>query len=239
MGDIPMSCTVVYARTSMCQILARLGGPFPRLRARIGALPAPIRFSVALVAVTLAVVQLALVGRAWAGPEPGYGGSDDVLSSSFDRVLDWGQLLDWGQQLALPAALDAAVNLILMAGVAAVLFMSWRTQRLAAVAIRAAQGGTSTERWRTAVDLLSQVTDDGSRSTEARLGAIYALEQAARETPPYRGPTFELMTAYVRHHAAPGRTDLQPAVDVQSILTVLGRSHIERLDLRRTALWGI
>src|SRR5689334_11214388 len=127
MGDIPMSCTVVYARTSMCRMLARLGGLLPRLRTTLGALPAAIRLSLALVAAMLALGQLVLVGMAWAGPELAAGRPDEAMTSTLAELLDWGQVLDWGQLLALPAALDAIVNVVLMAGVAAVLFMSWRT----------------------------------------------------------------------------------------------------------------
>ena len=48
----------------------------------------------------------------------------------------------------------------------------------------------------------------------------------------------ELLATYVRQHAPLGRTGIEPDVEIQSILTVLARSGVEGLDLRRTALWG-
>jgi uncharacterized protein YjbI with pentapeptide repeats len=144
-----------------------------------------------------------------------------------------------GQVFGPLGSFGAVVEVALLIGMISILVISWRTQRIAAAAISAAQGGTATERWRDAVALLGRVGDDGTPTIEARLGAIYTLEQAARDAPSFRAQTVELLAAYVRHRAPSGGTGLEPAVDVQSALTVLGRNGVGKLDLRRTALWGI
>ena len=67
-----------------------------------------------------------------------------------------------------PGSFETLAELALLVGMVAILLMSWRTQRMAAVAISAAQGGSATERWREAVALLGRVGDDGSPTIEAR-----------------------------------------------------------------------
>src|SRR5205085_2283556 len=121
------------------------------LHTRAGAAPAASRVRMGLVAVVLVVLHRWLAGQAWASSEPGTPAVEDTTRIALGSRHAWGYLLDWAQLLGLPAALAAALDLALLAGVAAVLFVSWRTQRLAAIAIRAAQGGSSAERWRTAV----------------------------------------------------------------------------------------
>jgi hypothetical protein len=143
------------------------------------------------------------------------------------------------QLTAPPGVLENVPELALLLGIVAVFLMSWRTKRLASIGIDAARGGSATERWREVVALLGLVSEDGTPSIEAHLGAIYTLEQTARGATAYRSPTIELLAAYVRHRASLGGTGLEPAVDVQSALTVLGRSGAERLDSRRTTLWGV
>lgn len=132
---------------------------------------------------------------------------------------------------------DAGVSAAVIVGGVA-LVSNWRTQRMATAAILAAQQGPMTDRWVSAVRLLASATESDQPSVEARLGAIYLIEQIARESPVYRVPALELLAAYVREHSQIGRTSLEPATDVQSILTVLGRSGQEGIDLRRVVLWG-
>src|SRR5687768_4366057 len=124
---------------------------------------------------------------------------------------------------------------VIVGGVA--LVSNWRTHRMAAAAIMVAQSGPMTERWVSAVRLLAACGTRDQPSVESRLGAIYLIEQIARESQPYRLPALELLAAYVREHSQIGRTGLEPATDVQSALTVLGRSGHEGLDLRRAVLW--
>jgi hypothetical protein len=118
------------------------------------------------------------------------------------------------------------------------LVSNWRTQRTASAAIMMAQNGPMTERWVSAVRLLAACGSTDQPSVESRLGAIYLIEQIARESQAYRAPALELLSAYVREHSQIGRTGLEPSTDVQSALTVLGRSGHEGLDLRRAVLWG-
>src|SRR5262249_14731190 len=133
------------------------------------------------------------------------------------------------------AAVDAAVILITVPA----LVMNWRTQRAAtAVVASASMTGPMTDRWKAGVEMLSGGIE-GENSVEERLGAIYALEQIARESLTYRAPAMELLAAYVRAHAGKGQACLEPSTEIQSVLTVLARSGVDGLDLRRTALWGV
>jgi uncharacterized protein YjbI with pentapeptide repeats len=135
-------------------------------------------------------------------------------------------------------ALDLGVNLVVVIGVLLVLLINWRTQRAAGIVIEsAAKCGPMTDRWTSAVTMLAG-DEGGPSSVEARLGAVYVLEQIARESSPYRIPATELLAACVRRHAQLGVAGLEPTPEVQSILTVLGRSGTEGIDLRRTTLWG-
>jgi hypothetical protein len=55
---------------------------------------------------------------------------------------------------------------------------------------------------------------------EVRLGAIYTLRQIARDFPDLSGPTFELLSAYLRESAAT-YGDSDPPVDVREIIDTL------------------
>src|SRR5688572_8113665 len=132
---------------------------------------------------------------------------------------------------------DAGVSAAVIVGGVA-LVSSWRTQQMATAAILAAQQGPMTDRWVSAVKLLASTGTADQRNVEARLGAIYLIEQIAKESQVYRVPALELLAAYVREHSQIGRTSLEPTTDIQSVLTVLGRSGEEGLDLRRVVLWG-
>lgn len=126
---------------------------------------------------------------------------------------------------------------VIVVGVA--LVSSWRTQRIATAALQAAQHGPMTERWIGAVKLLgSTAGSSGQSSVEVRLGAVYSIEQIAKESSVYRAPALEMLAAFLREHAQIGRTGLEPTTDIQAVLTVLGRSGHEGLDLRRAVLWG-
>jgi Pentapeptide repeats (8 copies) len=104
--------------------------------------------------------------------------------------------------------------------------------------------GQITDRFTKAIDQL-----DYEKSLEVRLGAIYALERIARDSERDHWPIMEVLTAYVRQHAAwkeePQEEKQEgqfkpPAPDIRAILTVLGRrtrrAEDEPLDLRATDL---
>jgi len=103
----------------------------------------------------------------------------------------------------------------------------------------------------------------GSENLQIRLGGIYALERIARESPKDHWPIMEVLTAFVRVNA-PWREEVpkapedeeetaqetplppmeKPTVDIQAVLTVLGRTAIpyakegetRSLDLQATHL---
>ena len=102
--------------------------------------------------------------------------------------------------------------------------------------------GQITERFTRAIDQL------GHTEVDVKLGGIYALERIARESRDDHGPIVEILTAYVREHAARPALDADPrddrvavTTDVQAALSVLGRRRSEHdtgqpLDLRATDL---
>jgi len=95
-----------------------------------------------------------------------------------------------------------------------------------------AQQGQITDRFARAVELLGSTRNGGhgqlEPNTEARLGAIYALERIARDSPRDHRQIVEVLAAYVRENAtwrnAPDciETDGLPN-HVQAALSVLGR----------------
>jgi uncharacterized protein YjbI with pentapeptide repeats len=112
--------------------------------------------------------------------------------------------------------------------------------------LRISQEGQVTERFTRAIDQLENTNLD------VRLGGIYALERIAKDSARDHGPIMEVLTAFVRERA-PWRRDqppaaagqiLKPHIDIQAVLTVLGRRVIKpewrepRLDLSWTDLRG-
>ena len=89
--------------------------------------------------------------------------------------------------------------------------------------------GQTTERFSKAIEQLGQ---QGREKLDIRIGAVYALEQIARDSAELHWPIMEVLTAYLREHApirAPAeavaddsRRKRLPA-DHQAIATVIGR----------------
>ncbi len=99
----------------------------------------------------------------------------------------------------------------------------------------------------------------GSEDLSIRLGGIYALERVARESEKDHWSIMEVLTAYVRENSpcspSEGNTldkkvegeigTVKPRLDIQAILTVIGRrnaTHEDKrqiLDIRETDLRGI
>lgn len=121
------------------------------------------------------------------------------------------------------------------------------TQRGQKETLRLTNEGQITDRFTKAIDHL------GSSQLEIRLGGIYALERIARDSEKDHWPIMEVLTTYVRVHAAVKTTDIdqsdfdgavpQLAPDIQAILTVIGRRErmfekgkAERLNLSNTDL---
>jgi hypothetical protein len=135
--------------------------------------------------------------------------------------------------------------------------------RVANMQAKTAEQGHITDRFTKAIEQL------GSEKLAVRLGAIYALERLAKDSPEDHWTIMEVLTAYVRDNApwppkqAAGNPFVElpadrkknaaacvrPAADIQTILTVLRRRDEEarkkdvvanrRLDLSGTDLRGI
>ena len=150
------------------------------------------------------------------------------------------------------------------------------TRRSAYEQARLTQEGQNTERYSRAIDQLASTDDQGNKRLEVRLGAIYELEQVSRVSEVLYSPILEVLTSYVRENAPwPPRglgisewhsvdsissetgevargnkqeeaTSHQVPIDVQAILTVLGRREENRvpeenrviLDLQEVDLRG-
>jgi uncharacterized protein YjbI with pentapeptide repeats len=158
---------------------------------------------------------------------------------------------------------EARKTLAQIVGGAAVLvglYFTWSS-------IEVSREGQVTERFTRAIDQL------GSDKIEIRVGGIHALEQIARNSERDHWPTMEVLTAYVREKAPwptekalslkddqpkrslkktmgliPQQLSPKPSVDIQAVLTVLGRRNrayekgreqwLRQLDLNWTDLRG-
>jgi uncharacterized protein YjbI with pentapeptide repeats len=101
--------------------------------------------------------------------------------------------------------------------------------------VRVAEQGHITERYTRAIEQLGAISIDGKPNLEVRLGAIYALERIAVDSPRDHWNIMEVLTAYVRHNAQLGTNaffgedvgsqaaEIGPSAEIQAILTVLGR----------------
>jgi len=123
-------------------------------------------------------------------------------------------------------------------------FLTWRQ-------IQVNREGQITERFTRAIEHLG-----AEDKLDVRLGGIYALERIANDSRSDRGAIIEILTAYVRGHAAsagPGDDPAGPplrvrAADLQAAMTVLGRRaasaddppvmQLGGIDLRGASLGG-
>ena len=113
--------------------------------------------------------------------------------------------------------------------------------------LQVARDDRITDRHIRAIEQLGTRRDDGEPNVEVRIGAIFALERIARDSDRDHWPIMQTLSAYVRENA-PVLEDSDwvqdnPRIDVQTILTVLGRRHRRSeetnnqwLDLRTTDL---
>jgi hypothetical protein len=151
-------------------------------------------------------------------------------------------------------ARTAAIQLFGLAGLVVTGFFTYAT-------LRVNHQGQITERFTRAIDQL------GSDAGHVRLGGIYALERIARESKDDRGPIIEVLTgvlrersrtpqggregrqsgvvdalaALVRERTEPSAppTSGEPALEVQAVLTVLGRRDAKPGDGSRLDLSGV
>jgi hypothetical protein len=98
--------------------------------------------------------------------------------------------------------------------------------------VRVAEEGHVTDRYTKAVEQLGAITAENRRNIEVRLGAIYALERIAIDSPRDHWAIMEVLTAYVRQNA-PAPVD-QPTeegnkkAEIRAILALLRNRHHDR-----------
>ncbi|WP_156052470.1 pentapeptide repeat-containing protein [Nocardia carnea] len=101
-----------------------------------------------------------------------------------------------------------------------------------------------TDRFQKAVE---QLTSD---EVDIRLSGIYMLERLAKDSPADHSTAFSVLSAFVRthtdhHECKPPRYGEKAPVDIQAIITVIGRRDIshetadEQIDLSETCLAGL
>ena len=74
------------------------------------------------------------------------------------------------------------------------------TARNSAEAIELARSAQLSERFSKATEQLSATLPNGQKNIDARVGAIYALEAIARQSPDYHPQIMEILTAYLRNN---------------------------------------
>lgn len=135
---------------------------------------------------------------------------------------------------------------IALAAIIGLPLVIWRTFALAESSKAAGQqaaiarDANITDRFTRAIEQL------GSERLDIRLGGIYALEKIAHQEKEYHPQIIEVLTATVRVNARWGNksddVNPKPSVDIQAILTVIGRreSSFDKgvLDLSHTDLRG-
>jgi hypothetical protein len=163
---------------------------------------------------------------------------------------------------------QAVVGVVLAVGAVAI----WRNLRVTQQTLSTTQEKLEvdreaqiTNRFTQSIGQLGAELHDGKPNLEVRLGGIYALERIARDSPADRWTITEVLTTYVRQNAPrisqpfptdpdqPSQRELwheslnptKPRVDIQGILTVLGRRIVAvdrpepgQLDLHGTDLRG-
>jgi uncharacterized protein YjbI with pentapeptide repeats len=134
-----------------------------------------------------------------------------------------------------------------------ILYFTWQRARTGDKTVQIMEQGHITDRYTKAIEQLGKL-DNNKPNIEVRLGAIYALERIARDSPRDHWTIMEVLTAYVRQNApiTPEAANPEnpptekPRTDIQAILTVLGRRLIspkressdQHLDLSHAHLAG-
>ena len=164
-------------------------------------------------------------------------------------------ILDPEKRLALENELRKTITQIVLSIFGLViLYFTWQRARAGDKTVQIMEQGHITDRYTKAIEQLGKLDGD-KPNIEVRLGAIYALERIAHDSPRDHWTIMEVLTAYVRQNAPavkPGESPAtpppqKPRTDIQAILTVLGRrptgpkreSPDQRLDLSSTHLQNI
>ncbi|HEY6375929.1 MAG TPA: pentapeptide repeat-containing protein, partial [Edaphobacter sp.] len=135
-----------------------------------------------------------------------------------------------------------------------IVYLTWKRARAGDRTVEVMEQGHITDRFTKAIEQLGKFDGD-KPNIEVRLGAIYALERIAGDSPRDHWTIMEVLTAYVRQNAPAAKLGEEPATpplenprtDIQAILTVLGRrptgpkreSPSQHLDLTATHLENI
>src|SRR6476659_2465574 len=127
---------------------------------------------------------------------------------------------------SLAAARDAARGRLLTLGAGLVAIGAlWFTARNFTLS----REGQVTDRYTKAIEQL------GSDKLDVRIGAIFALERVARDSPKHHAAVMEVLAAFIREHsrhrwpqAEPGAEPPMRATrpDVQAAITVIGRRNV-------------
>jgi Pentapeptide repeats (8 copies) len=134
-----------------------------------------------------------------------------------------------------------------------ILYFTWQRARAGDKTVQIMEQGHITDRYTKAIEQLGRLDGD-QPNIEVRLGAIYALERIAHDSPRDHWTIMEVLAAYVRQNAPAGPLDEgsckplpeRPRTEIQAILTVLGRRSVDsrherpglQLDLSSTNLQG-
>ena len=177
-----------------------------------------------------------------------------ALILGVDQVQEVRQLSDHAKRLdavnGLRSTLAGVLGGLAVAVGAIVAALNFReTSRQNRVTFELQHRGQVTERFTKAIDQLGQT---GKGKLDVRIGAVYALEQIAQDSPELHWPIMEVLTAYLREHVplryvSPSSADdppQPPAADSQAVATVLGRRHAEhdadqQLNMYQVSLGGV
>jgi uncharacterized protein YjbI with pentapeptide repeats len=145
-------------------------------------------------------------------------------------------------------ALDDARGRLLQlsAGIVAVgaLFYNARNHAISRRTYELAERGQVTDRYAKAVEQLA------SEAAEVKLGAIYALERIAHDSPEDHQTIINVLCAFVRNYSPPSTEagvdqddSVRTAVEIQAAMQVIGRRDTNHdqvpLDLRKAKLRGL
>lgn len=112
-------------------------------------------------------------------------------------------------------------NYGLLVGGAVGIYLAWRRTTASTQQADASLEQTELARRDHVAELFNRAVGQlGDTKLEVRLGAIYTLRQIARDFPDLSGPTYELLTTYLRESVR-NYGDNEPPVDVREIMTTL------------------
>jgi hypothetical protein len=101
------------------------------------------------------------------------------------------------------------------------IYLAWRRVTASSIQANASLRQVDLARRDHVAELFNRAVGQlGDPKLEVRLGAIYTLRQIAHDFPDLSGPTYELLTTYLRENVR-NYGDNEPPVDVREIMTTL------------------